>query len=158
MTEADRFAEPPPPPSAAVLAGAARYARLFETLTPETLGDLDAAVTEDIHFVDPFNDVTGRAALRRVFQAMYRDLDDPRFSVTHRAFDGDVGFLRWTLTARVKALRADWHIVGMTELRFAPDGRVREHIDHWDAAGQLYERLPVLGWVPRLLRRKLGHG
>jgi hypothetical protein len=42
----------------------------------------------------------------------------------------------------------------MSELRFAADGRVREHIDHWDAAAQVYERLPLIGGLMRLIRRR----
>jgi ketosteroid isomerase-like protein len=147
----------PPAPSSAVAKGAARYASFFETMTPEALDRLADVVTDDVHFVDPFNDVHGVEALRRILAAMYRDTQDPRFHVTHRAFDGDVCFLRWTFSARVRALGGDWCIAGMSELRFDPDGRVREHIDHWDAAGQLYERLPGLGWVLRRLRRRLSH-
>lgn len=148
----------PPAPSAVALEGAARYVAFFETLTPERLADLERVAAPDIHFVDPFNDVVGLDALGRVFKGMYADTEAPRFVVTHRAFDGDVCFLRWVFTCRVRALGGDWRIDGMTELRFAPDGRVCEHIDHWDAGGQLYQRLPVLGWVLGRIRRRLGHG
>ncbi len=150
--------DPPPAPSAAALDGAARYIAFFETLTPDRLTDLRTVTTADIHFVDPFNDVVGREAVARVLKGMYADTEQPRFSVTHRAFDGDVCFLRWVFACRVRALGGDWRIDGMSELRFAPDGRVRDHIDHWDAGGQFYQRLPVLGWVVRRIRRRLGHG
>ena len=40
-------------------------------------------------------------------------------------------------------------------VKFAPDGRISEHIDHWDAAAQFYERIPVLGWLIRKVRRRL---
>jgi hypothetical protein len=33
---------------------------------------------------------------------------------------------------------------------------VVEHIDYWDAAEQIYERLPVLGNVLRPIRERLG--
>lgn len=145
-------------PSATVRVGAARYVAFFESLTPEAVDRLPEVATEDIHFVDPFNDVVGMAALKRVFLGMYKDLDDPRFRVTHRAFDGDVCFLRWEFTGRVRRLKRDWPIVGMTELRFADDGRVREHIDHWDAGRQFHERLPGIGALVRWVRRRAGHG
>jgi hypothetical protein len=29
------------------------------------------------------------------------------------------------------------------------------HLDHWDAAAQVYEQIPLLGSVLRVLRRKL---
>jgi hypothetical protein len=151
-------AEQPCAPSAIALEGCARYVAFFEGLSPERLAHLDTVVTDDVHFVDPFNDVTGPDAMRRILSGMYTDTKDPRFRVTHRAFDGDVCFLRWEFSAGVKILGGHWEIAGMSELRFGADGRVREHIDHWDAAGQLYERLPGVGWLLRRLRRRIGHG
>jgi len=148
----------PPAPSEVVLTGAARYVAFCETMTLADVDRLAEVVTEDIHFADPFNDVIGIQALTRVFRGMFRDIEGVRFRITHRAFDGDVCFLRWVFSGRVKALRADWEFVGMSDLRFAADGRVREHIDHWDAGRHFHERLPGLGWVARALRRMAGHG
>ena len=37
----------------------------------------------------------------------------------------------------------------------APTGRVVAHRDYWDAAEELYEKLPVLGALMRLLKRRL---
>jgi hypothetical protein len=47
-------------------------------------------------------------------------------------------------------------IDGVSEVAFDEAGKVRSHIDHWDAAGGLYERLPLIGAVLRHLRRRLG--
>jgi len=38
--------------------------------------------------------------------------------------------------------------------RFAPDGRIAMHRDYWDAAEELYEKLPLLGSLMRWLRRR----
>ena len=44
---------------------------------------------------------------------------------------------------------------GATELRFDDEGRIAAHIDHWDAAGQLYAKVPILGLLMARLRRRL---
>lgn len=44
-------------------------------------------------------------------------------------------------------------IRGATHIRFAADGRVEFHRDYWDAAEELYEKLPVLGTLMRGLKR-----
>jgi steroid delta-isomerase len=41
-------------------------------------------------------------------------------------------------------------------VRFGPDGRVTYHRDYWDAAGELYAKLPVVGPLMRYLARKMG--
>lgn len=35
---------------------------------------------------------------------------------------------------------------------FDDSGKVIEHIDYWDAGGQVYERLPLLGSILRQVR------
>ena len=141
-------------------AGIDAYVRFFETLSPETLDQLPALVTPDVRFADPFNDVTGADAMLAIFEHMFDEVADPRFEVTHRAqdtADASVWFLRWRLTGRLRALsNRDWTVTGMSEVRLAPDGRVAAHIDHWDAAQQFYELLPLIGPVIRLLRRRAG--
>lgn len=135
-------------------AGADAYIRFYETMTPDSLVRLPELVAPDIHFVDPFNDVTGIAPLRRILAKMLEDLHEPRFVVTHQAWSGDICFLRWDFTARSKSGEA-WRIEGMSELRFAPDGKVASHIDHWDSGRQFYERLPLIGAALRFIRRRL---
>ena len=46
-------------------------------------------------------------------------------------------------------------IHGATHLCFAADGRVNSHRDYWDAAGELYEKLPLIGVLMRFLRRMM---
>jgi steroid delta-isomerase len=136
-----------------------RYVDFFEDLSPERLGHLSDVMTEDVHFVDPFNDVTGCDKVRLVFEHMFRTLDAPKFSVTHAAsISGQEpsGLLRWELHAIENfGKRKPLRIVGMSEVHIAADGRIREHIDHWDAGQQFYERIPLLGWLLRRVRASM---
>jgi hypothetical protein len=77
----------------------ARYIRFLETLTPETLVTIGAFITDDVVFRDPFNDVTGRAAMQRVLQKMFEDLSQIRFRVTDQASRLPIGFIAWELAA-----------------------------------------------------------
>ena len=129
------------------------YVRFWETLTPDSLDRLEELAAPDVRFSDPFNDVRGLAGFRAVFEDMFHRVSEPRFRVTGRAVDGDLCFLRWEFTFRGSG--RDWRIDGVSELRFDASGRVVSHVDHWDAAGQLYERLPIIGTVLRFLRRRL---
>lgn len=46
-------------------------------------------------------------------------------------------------------------IDGVSEVRFDSVGLITAHIDYWDAARQLYEKLPLLGGVLRMIRHRL---
>jgi|TARA_B110000438_G_scaffold284303_1_gene313221 limonene-1,2-epoxide hydrolase len=132
---------------------AAAYVAFYEALSPSSLDDLALVVHDDIRFKDPFSDVTGVDAYKRILDSMLQAAPDIKFTVHHCAYDGDVCFMRWTSAATVKRLGKDpWVIEGMTELTFASDGRVLSHIDYWDASTQFYNRIPVIGGLIRLIR------
>jgi predicted ester cyclase len=130
-----------------------RYRRYLEGLSPETLGALGDFVTPDVHFKDPFNDVNGVEAMRRVLGHMFENVRDIRFTVSHMATDGNVCFMSWRFDGQLRD-RA-WSFNGTSVVSFNADGRVIEHIDHWDAAGDFYEHLPVIGHLLRFVRRRL---
>jgi hypothetical protein len=106
-------------------------------------------------FRDPFNDVRGCAAMRRVLQKMFEDLSEVGFCVTAQASQLPISFIAWELTGRMSQSGRLLRLDGVSHLVFAGDGRVKVHIDYWDAASQLYERLPLLGPILRILRRRL---
>ena len=132
----------------------ARYARFYETMSLERLEDLRQIVHRDVHFKDPFNDVRGVERMIAVMRLMY-DHGAPRFVVLDRVMGDGVGYLRWRFESTPKGGGAPWIIEGMSEVRFDPAGRVSEHIDHWDAAGQFYAHLPVIGWLIERIARRL---
>ena len=43
---------------------------------------------------------------------------------------------------------------GASHIQLAADGRVAYHRDYWDAAEELYEKLPVLGILMQWLKRQ----
>ena len=81
-------------------------------------------------------------------------MKDPKFTVTHRAWSNDILFLRWSFQGEIKGLN-HWKVEGMSEVRFDEQGLVCQHIDHWDASEQIYAKLPLIGTIIRLIRRRL---
>ena len=133
-----------------------RICRFFETLTPQSLSQIDAIYTVDARFKDPFNEVQGQAAIRRIFEHMFARLQAPRFVVTQRLVDGAQVFLVWEFRFRFQRgdTATEQVIRGGSHLRLADDGRITEHRDYWDAAEELYEKLPGLGTLMRWLKRQ----
>lgn len=125
--------------------------RFYEELTPASLERFQEFYTEDAFFKDPFNEVRGVDAIRRIFVHMFERVEAPRFVVTERLFDDNSAMLVWEFRYG-KGQR----IRGVSHLRCADDGRVAYHRDYWDAAEELYARLPVVGGLMRWLQRKLG--
>lgn len=132
-----------------------RLLQFYTQLTPELLTGMGLVYSEHARFIDPFNEVQGLPAIRRVFEHMFQTLQSPRFEVLHAFTEGDTCLLLWHFHFRRTGQSVDNMLKGMSHLRYGPDGRVLLHHDHWDPARQLYEPLPVLGAVMRWLRRRL---
>ena len=132
-----------------------RIVALFEALVPADVARLREYYAPDAHFKDPFNDVRGLAAIERVFAHMFDSLDEPSFVVHEALAEGDQCFLTWDFRFRFRrGDRTLQTVRGATHLRFDAQGRIALHRDYWDAAEELYEKLPLVGTLMRWLRRR----
>lgn len=133
------------------------YRHFLETLSLDGLERLDALAAPDIHYHDPFVDARGLAQVKRVFARMFDDVADPRFTFTHSARDRELCLLRWHFTCRPRTIKRGhpWVCDGVTEVRFDTQGRVLEHVEHWDAGEQVYEKIPVLRALIRVVKRRV---
>jgi hypothetical protein len=129
----------------------------FHGLTPESVARFPEFYSADACFKDPFNEVRGVAAVQSVFAHMFEQVGEPRFVVSEKVVDDGGAMLIWTFSFRA----ARWGgggtqvIRGVSHLRFDAAGKVNYHRDYWDAAEELYLKLPVVGILMRGLRRAL---
>ena len=133
-----------------------RIITFFETIDPAAAAHIGEVYTADAFFKDPFNEVTGVPEITRIFAHMFVQVAEPRFVILEALENGAGAFLTWEFLFRMK--RFDTTTVqtirGATHLKFAANGRVCFHRDYWDAAEELYEKLPVLGSLMRFLKRQ----
>jgi len=136
---------------------ARRFQAFWEGLTPETLGAIGDYYAADAFFKDPFNEVRGIPELQRIFGHMFETLHAPRFQILQVVEQGSEAFFIWDFTFRVKKWQPDvtQTIHGTSHVRFDAAGRVQYHRDYWDAAGELYAKLPVVGGLMRWLARRM---
>jgi steroid delta-isomerase len=132
-----------------------RLVQFYETLSPQTLrAALPLVYAADARFKDPFNEVRGLSAIGAIFAHMFEQVDAPRFVVITKVVNGSDAFLTWNFLFRMKRFsQAQQCIHGATHIRFDGKGMVVLHRDYWDAAEELYEKLPVLGALMRWLKR-----
>jgi steroid Delta-isomerase len=144
-----------------------RTIRFFETLSPQSMVHLDEIYSDEAYFKDPFNEVRGRDEIARIFSAMFSQLDRPQFLVkralqqTPAGTDSRPGeaFLTWDFRFRFKGFQRekDQQIHGASLLEFTSEGLILSHRDYWDAAEELYEKIPWLGGLMRILKRQAQH-
>ena len=135
-----------------------RYIKFYETLTPQTLDSINDVFTSDARFRDPFNDARGTAHIRKIFADMFKTVGAPDFTITSYGWSAGYtrqAFLRWKFIYRVGGKGEPVTVEGMSDVLFDESGKVASHLDFWDAAGGLYEHLPVIGGILRFIRKKI---
>ena len=129
----------------------------YENLRLESVEDLAGYYAEDAYFKDPFNEVRGRAAILRIFTHMFSQVSEPRFAIVERVVDEHGAMLVWEFYYRAKlwGRGATQVMRGASHLKFNSEGKVIWHRDYWDAAEELYAKLPVIGWLMRRLKKMM---
>lgn len=130
----------------------------FEGLSGHSLTRLGDFYEPHARFKDPFNEVTGVAAIQAIFARMFDTLVQPRFVVTAQVLQGQQCFLTWEFRFYFKSFqRGQAQVIrGASHLVLSDAGRVTLHRDYWDAAEELYEKLPLIGRLMRWLKGRVG--
>ena len=144
------------PPYTAPEEAVTRVIAFFENLSPGDVAAIGQFYAPQARFKDPFNEVVGVPAIQGIFAHMFGALDQPRFVVTGRVVQGNQCFLTWDFLFAFQ--RFDKGVTqtvrGASHLVLDDEGLVTLHRDYWDAAEELYEKLPVVGALMRWLRRR----
>ncbi len=146
----------PPETTASTEEAVTRVVAFFETLAPADVAALGRLYAADARFKDPFNEVQGVPAIRHIFEHMFVALEQPRFVVTGRVVQGQQCFLTWEFLFGFKSFHKGvaQTVRGASHLVFDGQGLVTLHRDYWDAAEELYEKLPVVGGLMRWLKKR----
>ncbi len=133
-----------------------RIVDFFELLTPQAVAQMGDLYTADAYFKDPFNEVRGLHEVQQIFRHMYVALDEPHFVVTNTVTQGDQCFIVWDFRFRFKRFDTETlqTVRGCSHLQLASDGHIAFHRDYWDAAEELYEKLPLVGALMRWLKKR----
>jgi steroid Delta-isomerase len=132
----------------------------YHGLSPASVARFGEFYADDAYFKDPFNEVRGLPAIERIFTHMFTQVGEPRFVVTEQLVADNGVMLVWEFNFRVKLWgKGQTQVLrGVSHLRFDAAGKVCYHRDYWDAAEELYMKLPAIGTLMRGLRRMLAAG
>ena len=152
----------------------AKIKTFYETLSPDSLDQIGELYAPNARFKDPFQSVQGQGAIRGVFEHMFQLQATSRFIIVGitqsvpetvpvpdtvpvpESKSGAQACLRWIYWLELRGKPVS--IEGCSWLYFDAAGYIVDHRDYWDAAEELYEKIPVLSWLMQWLRRKIAPG
>jgi hypothetical protein len=135
-----------------------RFAGLFADLSQENVRARAPEVYADgAWFHDTLKTLEGRDAIVAYLLESAAACTFCHAEIRDRVVSGPEIYLRWHMemqlerVAKGRVLRSE----GMSHLRADDEGRVLVHHDFWDAGGNLFEHMPVVGWLIRTIKAKL---
>jgi len=131
-----------------------RVLHFFENVSLQSVKEIAELYDTDAYFKDPFNEVRGQANIIHIFEHMFRQVDAPRFIIKQSILQDEDAFIVWDFEFRMRGTKNPQKIHGSSHVRFNTAGKVEYHRDYWDAAEELYEKIPVLGNLMRFIKRK----
>jgi hypothetical protein len=148
----------PPPGSSAEQQGLANFKALFQRLDPsQTAARVKQTYARELFFNDTLKTITDHEVLAHYMAETAANVDAclVEIDATHRA--GDDFYLRWRMEIRFKKFKrgVPTHSIGISHLRMNSAGQIVLHQDYWDAAGGLFEHVPILGAVIRKIKARL---
>jgi hypothetical protein len=126
----------------------------FENVSPQSVSIIEDLYDANAYFKDPFNEVHGHLAIIKIFQHMFKQVNSPRFVIRQSIRQDADAFIVWDFEFSMHGSSMPQCIHGSSHIRFNPVGKVIYHRDYWDAAEELYEKIPVLGNLMRFLKRQ----
>ncbi len=130
---------------------------VYQKLDKHNLHLLEKIYHPEVVFEDAAHRLEGRDALCDYFQTLYTNVTRCDFVIDEQQQVGDRGFLTWRMELRHPKLQNGAPILvnGASHLKFS-QSQVIYHRDYFDLGEMLYENLPLLGAVIKIVKQRLG--
>lgn len=127
----------------------------FAHLTPQTVLNLDRLYAPEIVFEDPMHRVVGLKSLTEYFARLNARIESADFVFDPPIIAVDRAVLTWSMTVRIPRPRQTIVVPGCSVLTIA-NNKITSQRDYFDVGNMLYERLPIIGWVLRRVKKMAG--
>jgi hypothetical protein len=135
-----------------------QFIALYQKLNKDNLHLLSDVYAENITFRDPLHQVQGLASLTEYFANLYSNISFIEFDISevfHNQSQQQVS-LFWTMRYAHPKLNKGQaiHVDGMSKLQYKD--KIYYHRDYFDVGQMLYEKVPFLGGLIKMLKKRIG--
>lgn len=134
------------------------YIDFFETINENRkIEEYKKYFDENSRFKDPFNDVIGVNNIYKIFLHMYTQVDNPKFKIIENISEKNISYIKWEFIFSFKNSKNIESFTGVSRVLFSENRKVIFHEDFWDTSENLYEKIPILSFFMKLIKRKLSN-
>ncbi len=131
------------------------FCDFYQHLGPDNLDGLVNVYSDDVVFTDPVHCIEGFDNLNNYFKNLFTNVTQCRFDI-HSVIEQDQeAYVNWTMEfSHPKLAKGNKvSVPGVTHLKFTD--LVNYHRDYMDMGTMLYEHVPVLGNVVKILKARM---
>lgn len=134
-----------------------RFVTRYSELGTDNFEQLSDVYHPDVEFRDPMHHVIGLTALIHYFEQVYQKVDSCRFVIEHVIESDDEAAVYWRMTYQHRQLNRNKpiEVQGHSQLKMR-DQRVSYHRDYLDVGAMVYEHLPLVGRVIKMIKQRAG--
>lgn len=140
----------------AVLIG--QLQKLYANFAAADFAELHDIYIADIAFSDPVLTLQGMPELSRYFAHGMANADACTFTFLNTVITPERAFLEWEMCLQHAKLNGGKQIIlpGCSHLTFAVDeNKIAKHVDYYDLGAMVYEHVPLIGALIRIVQKRL---
>jgi hypothetical protein len=126
-----------------------KFCEVYQQLNKENI------YSNNVIFVDAVERIEGLDELQRYFNRLYKNISFCRFDIEQTIVGQGQASVIWTMTFSHQRLKSGKSIEvhGCSHLKFTE--KIYYHRDYLDLGEMVYEQLPLLGRVIKLVKRRI---
>ncbi|PTA50901.1 transcriptional regulator [Shewanella morhuae] len=130
------------------------FIELYQALNKNNLHLLGQVYGDDIIFTDPMHQISGLESLTQYFAKLYENVQHIQFEIKEVQQSDSQASLFWQMQYRHPKLNKGQliRVDGMSQLKF--NDKIYFHRDYFDLGQMLYEQVPCVGGLIRLLKTR----
>ncbi|GIU05418.1 nuclear transport factor 2 family protein [Shewanella glacialipiscicola] len=130
------------------------FIELYQALNKNNLHLLGQVYGDDIIFTDPMHQISGLESLTQYFAKLYENVQHIQFEIKEVQQSDGQASLFWQMQYRHPKLNKGQliRVDGMSQLKF--NDKIYFHRDYFDLGQMLYEQVPFVGGLIRLLKTR----
>jgi hypothetical protein len=131
------------------------FVKIYQTLSTDNLELLETIYHNEVTFIDPIHELEGFDNLFQYFQDLYENLLSCEFVINNVIAQEDQAAIYWTMSYQHPKLNKGnvINVTGSSHIKGHED-KVIYHRDYLDLGSMLYEQLPFLGKLIKLIKNK----
>lgn len=123
----------------------------YSTVNAKSIKHLHSYYTKDAFFKDPLIEIYTTDEIEKYYLRVLNRITDIHFVFENILEQGNQAFVTWVMKARF--MGREFSVEGSSHLKFSSNGLCEYHRDYFDLSGEVYEQVPVVGYVFRGIKR-----